>query len=124
MVATPSSTPPKKVPIPFIQLKQSLASKREIASYSPHEDTLNNEALASTKVCEYVLIRRKEVERMTGLSRSRIYAMMAEGTFPKPIVLGAKSIAWIESEVQKWIRARIVASRSYTEAFIASRQPR
>lgn len=34
------------------------------------------------------LIRRKEVERLTGLSRSRIYDLMKQGAFPKPVALG------------------------------------
>lgn len=57
------------------------------------------------------LIRRKEVERQTALSRSRIYALMSEGSFPKPIQLGAMSVAWVEAEVQEWIASRIADSR-------------
>jgi prophage regulatory protein len=33
--------------------------------------------------------------------------MMAEGTFPKPVKLGARAVAWVESEVEEWILARI-----------------
>lgn len=57
------------------------------------------------------LIRRKEVERLTALSRSRIYDLMKRGTFPKPVTLGAMSVAWIEAEIQEWIAARIADSR-------------
>lgn len=53
------------------------------------------------------LIRRKEVERLTALSRSRIYALMAAGDFPKPVQLGAMSVAWLEIEIREWIAARI-----------------
>lgn len=53
------------------------------------------------------LIRRKEVERLTALSRSRIYALMATGDFPKPVILGAMSVAWYLPEVQSWISARL-----------------
>lgn len=58
-----------------------------------------------------VLIRRKEVERLTTLSRSRIYALMAQGSFPKSISLGSMSVAWVEAEVQEWIAARIAEFR-------------
>ena len=34
------------------------------------------------------MLRRPEVETRTGLSRSTIYAMISEGTFPKPIRSG------------------------------------
>jgi prophage regulatory protein len=59
------------------------------------------------------LIRRKEVERLTSLSRSRIYALIAMGDFPKPIRLGAMSVAWIEAEIQDWISSRISATRQF-----------
>lgn len=57
------------------------------------------------------LIRRKEVERQTTLSRSRIYELIQRGAFPKPVRLGPMSVAWIEAEVQQWIASRIADSR-------------
>jgi prophage regulatory protein len=57
------------------------------------------------------LIRRKDVERLTTLSRSRIYDLMSKDAFPKPIQLGTMSVAWLEAEVYDWIAARIAASR-------------
>jgi prophage regulatory protein len=59
------------------------------------------------------LIRRKEVERLTALSRSRIYDLMKQGKFPRPCQLGAMSVAWPEIEIHAWISARI-ADRSAT----------
>lgn len=57
------------------------------------------------------LIRRKEVERLTALSRSRIYDLMKQGKFPKPVRLGKMSVAWQETEVREWIASRIADSR-------------
>lgn len=57
------------------------------------------------------LIRRPEVERLTALSRSRLYALIALNEFPKPIRLGAMSVAWAENEVHIWIAQRIADSR-------------
>ena len=62
------------------------------------------------------LIRRKKVEEITTLSRSRIYYLMQQDQFPKPISLGKMSVAWIESEVQEWVNARIAEFRKPTEA--------
>ena len=59
------------------------------------------------------LIRRPEVEKRTALSRSRIYDLMKQGKFPKPVQLGAMSVAWLEIEIHEWIAARI-ADRSAT----------
>jgi prophage regulatory protein len=53
------------------------------------------------------LIRRKAVESLTSLSRSRIYALMAADDFPKPVKLGTMSVAWLEAEIHEWIASRI-----------------
>jgi prophage regulatory protein len=53
------------------------------------------------------LLRRKEVEQLTGLSRSAIYDLMMRGVFPRPAKLGPKSVAWPSDEIDEWIAARI-----------------
>jgi prophage regulatory protein len=53
------------------------------------------------------LIRLKEVMHCSGLARSTIYKYVAEGTFPKPVPLGERAVAWIEAEVDAWIDNRI-----------------
>ena len=57
------------------------------------------------------LIRIKSVTEMTGLSKSYIYQLVAQGMFPKSIHLvpGGTSVAWIEREVLSWINSRILA---------------
>ena len=66
------------------------------------------------------IIRRKQVEARTGLSRSSIYARMRQNpkrpgdydpTFPKPVSVGAKAVGWIEAEVEAWLAAQIQKSR-------------
>jgi len=56
-----------------------------------------------------LLLRRPEVERRVGLSRSSIYARMAEGSFPPPVRIGARAVAWRESDVTTWIGSRPLA---------------
>lgn len=53
------------------------------------------------------LLRRREVETITGLSRSTIYLKMDNDDFPRPVDLGARSVAWVESEVNAWIEDRV-----------------
>lgn len=50
--------------------------------------------------------RRQAVENRTGLSRSTLYAMIAEGTFPKPIRIGKRAVGWTESSLIDWINGR------------------
>ena len=52
------------------------------------------------------ILRRGEVERVTGLSRSTLYSHMAEGTFPKPIKLGRRAVGWLESAIDAWLAER------------------
>jgi prophage regulatory protein len=54
-------------------------------------------------------MRRPEVERAVGLSRSAIYAKMAANEFPKPVPLSSGAVGWIESEIATWQRERIAA---------------
>ena len=49
------------------------------------------------------LIRLTEVKHRTGLSRSTIYARIAEGTFPEQIPLGGRAVGWLDSEIDQWI---------------------
>lgn len=57
------------------------------------------------------LIRLPEVIRQTGLSRSTLYQLAADGRFPKPVRLGERCSAWPESEVLAWCAERIRESR-------------
>lgn len=52
------------------------------------------------------IMRRPEVESRTGLSRSTIYQWMKDGQFPQPVKLGARLVAWRESDVNAWLEAR------------------
>lgn len=60
------------------------------------------------------IIRSKKVCELTGLSKSTIYSMIAEGTFPKQVKLGVRSVGWKLEEVQGWIssRSEVVADLS------------
>ncbi|GHE95122.1 AlpA family phage regulatory protein [Aliiroseovarius zhejiangensis] len=52
------------------------------------------------------IYRRPDVEQLVGLSRSTLYAMMAEGTFPKPIKLGKRAVGWRAIDIEAWFEAR------------------
>jgi prophage regulatory protein len=57
------------------------------------------------------LIRRKDVQAITGLSRSAIYQLIQEGKFPASIRLSARAVAWPQSAIDAWITERIKSSR-------------
>lgn len=57
------------------------------------------------------LIRLSQVREMTGLSKTSIYARIAEGTFPRQIPIGPRIVAWIDSDIKEWIETQIKKSR-------------
>ena len=58
------------------------------------------------------ILRRKQVQARTGLSRSTIYLYIKAEQFPKPVALGPRAVGWIEAEVAEWIANRLKAARS------------
>ena len=55
------------------------------------------------------LLRLSEVLTRVPFSRSALYAKANRGEFPSPVKLGARRVAWSESQVQAWIAAKVGA---------------
>ena len=55
----------------------------------------------------HVVIKLPEVVRRTTLSKASIYVFIKDGRFPRPIPLGARSVVFLESEIDQWIRTRV-----------------
>ena len=72
-------------------------------------------------------IRLSEVLSRTGYGRTSIYRKMEDGSFPKSLKLGgpskapsvfdSRAVAWIEEEVEQWIKSRIEESNLGTTEF-------
>ena len=61
------------------------------------------------------LIRSREVESRTGLGTTTIRSLVKHGDFPAPVRLGEGPTcpnAWVETEIDAWIRERIEVSRA------------
>lgn len=60
------------------------------------------------------LIRIREVQAMTGLSRSYVYHLVSSGILPAPVRLvpGGTSRAWVASEIDAWVSERIAERNS------------
>ena len=63
------------------------------------------------------ILRIDSVIAITGLARSSIYKAMSDGNFPTAISLGARSVGWLDADIQSWLDACIERSRPH------SRQP-
>lgn len=67
------------------------------------------------------ILRLKDIKHKTGLSRSTIYNLIAQGNFPKQISLGGRAVGWIEYEIDNWIvhkikyRAKVMSTKVCTQ---------
>lgn len=54
------------------------------------------------------ILRRQEVEQLTGLSRSTLYRQVRRGAFPSPVRITERLIGWHESAIRAWLDQRPV----------------
>ena len=48
------------------------------------------------------ILRRVELEKRLGLSRSSIYKMMDDGEFPRPFRIGRRAVGWRAEDIETW----------------------
>ena len=60
------------------------------------------------------MLRLKQVRDKTGMSQSCIYRAMSDAGFPRPARVGARAVAWLESEIDAWLRDRLTARAAAT----------
>lgn len=64
------------------------------------------------------MLRLWKLEERTGWKRSTIYDHLNpkspnyDPTFPKQVRLGSRSVAWVEEEVESWLKSRINARQA------------
>lgn len=56
------------------------------------------------------LLRRQQVQDLTGLPRATLYKLVSQGEFPAPIPLSGRSVAWDSQAIDAWILSRIAAA--------------
>lgn len=60
----------------------------------------------------YTIYRLPTVCNKLALSRSTLYLRIANGLWPKPISLGARSVGWLETEVDAMLAALVSQASS------------
>lgn len=51
------------------------------------------------------LLQQKDVSQVTSCSRATIYRGVRAGTFPAPVRITERRVAWRETDVQAWIQS-------------------
>ena len=65
------------------------------------------------------LLKRVEVEAVTGISTATLYELMRAGRFPEPLRVGPRAVRWRESEIEAWMESRPRASGEAAGCFAA-----
>jgi prophage regulatory protein len=52
------------------------------------------------------LWRLRQVLAVTSMSRSWLYAEIAQGRFPAPVRVGLRAVAWRRSDIETWLASR------------------
>jgi prophage regulatory protein len=73
-----------------------------------HPPTARDESIRGARTLR--MLRLAQVRAMTGLGKTKIYELQAEGSFPMRIKITGHSVAWIEDEVQEWLARRVESS--------------
>ena len=59
-----------------------------------------------------MFLQLKDVQKITGLSRSSIYTYIDKGLFPIQVKLGQRSVAWLDTEIESWVDGKINARKA------------
>ena len=91
-----------------VQPEQSASKKMPHSQKLPDPDS----PLDSASLEDVSFLRLPEVKTFTRLSKTSIYELIREKSFPAPVRLGPRAVAWVRSEVRQWALERVRASRS------------
>jgi len=60
----------------------------------------------SEPLSEVRLLTFKDVQRITGMSRSTIYRQIKTGAFPKPKLISERKVAFYRQDLESWLDER------------------
>ena len=66
----------------------------------------NTSPTAPTIVEASLFLRMRAVVHLSGLGRSTIYRLVAEGKFPAPVKLASRAVAWRRVDLERWSEER------------------
>jgi prophage regulatory protein len=61
------------------------------------------------------MLRLPAVLSRSGVRRATLYKLVREGSFPAPVRIAARAVAWRSDQVDDWIESRPLSSARVTE---------
>ncbi|MFG1342101.1 helix-turn-helix transcriptional regulator [Xanthobacter autotrophicus] len=71
-----------------------------------HQDDLEGNGMLQQAPEDHTIIRKAPLAKRLGVSRAWLERAAKDGRFPKPIQLSARSVGWLSTEVDAWLKAR------------------
>ncbi len=117
-MSSDSSRPQRPMAVAASAVRMSSRGERSLAAHVrsaryPADESNTDPFLrgrAAPRNSPIRMLRLVQVIDVTGLGKTKIYELQAEGNFPMRVKITAHSVAWIEEEVQAWLARRIEAS--------------
>lgn len=85
-------------------LKVRLLSDSDVSPRKPYApmQTEDGRLVVPNAPDDVSFLRLPDVKLVTGLSKSSLYALIRAESFPAPVRLGPRTVAWVRSEVNDW----------------------
>ncbi len=64
-------------------------------------------------------LRMHEVKARVGYGKSTIYELKKKNQFPQSFNLGLRAVAWLESDIDRWIAERVKLSCAATTGSVS-----
>jgi prophage regulatory protein len=52
------------------------------------------------------ILRLPQVVEKVQVPKSTLYKWMKKGCFPKPLILGTRSVGWTKNSIEEWLSSR------------------
>jgi predicted DNA-binding transcriptional regulator AlpA len=110
---------PTTTTVPAIRQASPSVGEVEAHAFSGHiidrPPAAQSRETCSTRDSPIRMLRIDQVLAVTGLSKTRVYVMQAQGNFPLRVQLSPRRVGWVEADVQAWLAARIASSKPLAE---------
>lgn len=96
-----------------IEARDAMSSPHDVVVMPPWDPALED------CVCQHGIrmMRRPAVERRILYRRNKIYEMIRDESFPGSVPIGVRARAWVQTEVDAWLRERHEARRREDPGF-------
>lgn len=106
-----------------VEVSMSVHFSMESEGAKSAQASFRNDSDSPGNLDDVAFLRLPDVKALTGLSKTSLYALVRERSFPAPVRLGPRAVAWVRAEVRQWAANRVLASRDSVRLTGSKRMP-